>query len=54
MIDFFCLFVKKKTTTAKKFQYPNDFRKSLENGVLLCEYVIFLFQFFLIQTKQFK
>ncbi|XP_069131087.1 LIM domain only protein 7-like isoform X3 [Argopecten irradians] len=23
--------------TRKKFQYPDDFRKSLENGVLLCE-----------------
>ncbi|CAC5421506.1 LMO7 [Mytilus coruscus] len=26
-----------QAVTRKKFQYPDDFRKSLENGVLLCE-----------------
>ncbi|CAF0711793.1 unnamed protein product [Brachionus calyciflorus] len=26
-----------ETVTNKKFAYPNDFRKSLENGVILCE-----------------
>jgi hypothetical protein len=28
-----------KTISGKKFAYPNDFRKSLENGVILCELV---------------
>ena len=31
------LFLISKTISGKKFAYPNDFRKSMENGVLLCE-----------------
>ena len=39
---FYSVFLKQyflflQAVTRKKFQYPDDTRKSLENGVLLCE-----------------
>lgn len=34
--DYFLLFYL-QAVTRKKFSHPDDFRKSLENGILLCE-----------------